>query len=309
MSKPVLVVGSLNMDLVVSVPRHPRPGETLLGGAFQTFPGGKGANQAVAAARLGAPVRMIGRVGADKFGAALLETIQADGVDARFVQQDAQAASGVALITVSADGQNTIVVAAGANGRLSAADVQAAEEAFAGAAVVVLQLEVPLPAVEAAALLGRKHGAAVVLNPAPAQPLGAELLALADYLVPNQTELELLSGEPDLERGIGVLLGRGVRNLVVTLGERGARWVSAAGSVDVPAFAVRAVDTVAAGDAFVGAFAAALAEGRPVQDALLRGNAAGALAVTRAGAQPSLPARAGLEAFLRERGINTAGLR
>lgn len=303
MSKSILVVGSLNMDLVVSVPRHPRPGETLLGGAFHTFPGGKGANQAVAAARLGAPVGMIGRLGADKFGDALLATLQNDGVDTRWVQQDAQAASGVALITVSADGQNTIVVAAGANGRLSTADVQAAEDAFADAGAVVLQLEIPMPAVEAAARLGRKHGAMVVLNPAPAQPLGAELLALADYLVPNQSELELLSGETDLERGIRALLERGLRNLVVTLGERGARWVSATGSVEVPAFAVRAVDTVAAGDAFVGAFAAALAEGRPVQDALLRGNAAGALAVTRAGAQPSLPARVELDDFLRERGI------
>lgn len=305
MSKPILVVGSLNMDLVVSVPRHPRPGETLLGGAFHTFPGGKGANQAVAAARLGAPVGMIGRVGADKFGDALLATLQNDGVDTRWVQQDAQAASGVALITVSADGQNTIVVAAGANGRLSAQDVAAAEEAFMDAGAVVLQLEIPLPAVEAAARLGRKHGAVVVLNPAPAQPLSAELLALADYLVPNQSELELLSGETDLERGIRTLLERGVRNLVVTLGERGARWASAAGSVEVPAFAVRAVDTVAAGDAFVGAFAAALAEGRPVSEALLRGNAAGALSVTRAGAQPSLPTRAELEAFLRERGFGS----
>ena len=303
MSKPILVVGSLNMDLVVSVPRHPRPGETLLGGAFHTFPGGKGANQAVAAARLGKPVRMIGRVGADEFGEALLATLQNDGVDTRFVQQDAQAASGVALITVSADGQNTIVVAAGANGCLSVQDVAAAEEAFIDAGAVVLQLEIPLPAVEAAARLGRKHGAAGVLNPAPAQPLSPELLALTDYLVPNQSELELLSGEPDLERGIRALLERGVRNLVVTLGERGARWVSAAGSLDVPAFAVRAVDTVAAGDAFVGAFAAALAEGRPPRDVLLRGNAAGALAVTRAGAQPSLPARVELDDFLRERGI------
>ena len=305
MSKPILVVGSLNMDLVVRVPRHPRPGETLLGSAFHTFPGGKGANQAVAAARLGAPVRMIGRVGADEFGEALLATLQNDGVDTRCVQQDAQAASGVALITVSADGQNTIVVAAGANGRLSAQDVTAAEEAFIDAGAVVLQLEIPLPAVEAAARLGRKHGAAVVLNPAPAQPLSAELLALADYLVPNQTELELLSGEPDLERGIRALLKRGVRNLVVTLGERGARWASPAGTLDAPAFAVHAVDTVAAGDAFVGAFSAALAEGRPVQEALLRGNAAGALSVTRAGAQPSLPARAELEAFLRERGFES----
>ena len=301
----IVVVGSINMDLVVETERFPAPGETLLGQRFSTFPGGKGANQAVAAARLGAPVRMIGRVGADKFGDALLATLQNDGVDTRWVQQDAQAASGVALITVSADGQNTIVVAAGANGRLSAQDVTAAEAAFIDAGAVVLQLEIPLPAVEAAARLGRKHGAAVVLNPAPAQPLSDELLALADYLVPNQTELELLSGQPDLERGMRALMERGVRNLVVTLGERGARWVSPAGTLDAPAFAVRAVDTVAAGDAFVGAFSAALAEGRPVQEALLRGNAAGALAVTRAGAQPSLPTRAELEAFLRERGFGS----
>ncbi|TLN05733.1 ribokinase, partial [bacterium] len=288
MNKPILVIGSLNMDLVVRVPRHPRLGETLLGGAFQTFPGGKGANQAVAAARLGAPVRMLGRVGADGFGAALLAALQADGVDTTLIQKDPLAASGVALITVSEDGQNTIVVAAGANGRLSAADLLAAEEAFEGTGVVVLQLEIPLPAVEAAARLGQKHGAAVVLNPAPAQPLSDELLGLVDYLVPNQPELGLLSGQADLEGGSQALLQRGVRNLVVTLGEQGARWVSTSGSLEIPAFAVRAVDTVAAGDAFVGAFAAALAEGRPEREALLRANAAGALAVTRAGAQPSL---------------------
>lgn len=300
MSKPILVVGSLNMDLVVRVGRHPRVGETLLGREFQTFPGGKGANQAVAAARLGAAVRMIGCVGSDAFGAALLAAVEKDGVNTAFIRRDPAAASGVALITVSEDGQNTIVVAAGANGRLSEQDVLAAKAAFEDAAVVVLQLEIPLPAVEAAARLGREHGAMVLLNPAPAQPLSDSLLAQVDYLIPNQTELQQLSGLSDSDQAARALLERGVRNLVVTLGEQGSRWVSPAGQVDVPAFAVRAVDTVAAGDAFVGAFAVALAEGCPVKEALRYGNAAGALAVTRAGAQPSLPTRSEVEQFIKE---------
>ncbi len=295
MSKPIVVVGSLNMDLVVRVARHPIVGETLLGGEFQTFPGGKGANQAAAAARLGAPVRMIGCVGSDAFGGALLAAVEKDGVDTAFIRQHPTAASGVALITVSADGQNTIVVAAGANAQLSKQDVLSAEAAFEDASAVVIQLEIPLPAVEAAARLGRKHGAMVLLNPAPAQPLSDGLLALVDYLIPNQTELQQLSGLTDLDQAAHTLLGRGVRNLVVTLGEQGARWVSPTGQVDVPAFPVRAVDTVAAGDAFVSAFAFALADGRPVQDALRYGNAAGALSVTRAGAQPSLPTRVEVE--------------
>jgi len=298
MSKPILVVGSLNMDLVVRVARHPRVGETLLGGDFQTFPGGKGANQAVAAARLGAAVSMIGCVGSDAFGAALLAAVEKDGVDTAFIRRHPAAASGVALITVSQDGQNTIVVAAGANGQLTAQDVLSAEAAFEDAGAVVLQLEIPLPAVEAAARLGRKHGAMVLLNPAPAQPLSDGLLALVDYLIPNQTELQHLAGLSDPDQAARALLERGVRNLVVTLGEQGSRWVSPVGQKDAPAFAVRAVDTVAAGDAFVGAFAVALAEGRPVKEALRYGNAAGALAVTRAGAQPSLPTRIEVEKLL-----------
>ncbi|GAP12461.1 ribokinase [Longilinea arvoryzae] len=302
MTQPIIVVGSLNMDLVVRVARHPRLGETLLGGEFHTFPGGKGANQAVAAARLGAPVRMIGRVGRDDFGASLLSIAQSDGVDTTHVREDPGAASGVALITVSEDGQNTIVVAAGANGRLSAEDVYAAEAVFADAGAVVMQLEVPLTAVEAAARLGRKYGAATILNPAPAQPLSPELLAWIDYLVPNQPELRLLSGQTDLDAGIQTLLEQGVANLIVTLGDQGVRWASTARQGYVPAFNVLAVDTTAAGDAFVGAFAAGLAEGRSVEESLRRGCAAGALTVTRAGAQPSLPTRAELEAFLRKRG-------
>ena len=238
---------------------------------------------------------MIGCVGSDAFGNSLLAAVEKDGVDTAFIRRHPSAASGVALITVSEDGQNTIVVAAGANAQLTAQDVLSAEAAFEDAGVVVLQLEIPLAAVEAAALLGRKHGAIVLLNPAPAQPLSDGLLALVDYLIPNQSELQQLSGFSDLDQAARALLERGVRNLVVTLGEQGARWVSAAGQADVPAFVVRAVDTVAAGDAFVGAYAVALAEGRPVLEALRYGNAAGALAVTRAGAQPSLPTRTEVE--------------
>lgn len=300
MNKHILVVGSLNMNLVMSVARHPHPGETLLGGEFHTFAGGKGANQAVAAARLGAQVCMVGRVGNDDFGAALLATVNKDNVDTTFVKKDATAPSGVALITVSRDGQNTIVVAPGANGRVSAEDVFDAEAAFVNAGAVVVQLEIPIAAVEAAARLGRKYGAAVLLNPAPAQPLSDDLLSRVDYLIPNETELQLLSGQTELDQGIRALLKGPLSNLIVTLGEKGARWASRSRQVYVPSFGVRAVDTVAAGDVFVGAFAAALAEGRTVEDALRRGNAAGALAVTRAGAQPSLPTRAELEAFLQK---------
>lgn len=300
MNRHILVVGSLNMDLVVSVARHPHPGETLLGGEFHTFAGGKGANQAVAAARLGAQVCMVGRVGDDDFGAALLATVNKDNVDTTFVKKDATAPSGVALITVSRDGQNTIVVAPGANSRVSAEDVSGAEAAFVNAGAVVVQLEIPIAAVEAAARLGRKYGAAVILNPAPAQPLSDDLLSRVDYLIPNETELQLLSGQTELDQGIRALLKGPLSNLIVTLGEKGARWASRSRQVYVPSFGVRAVDTVAAGDAFVGAFAATLAEGRTVEDALRRGNAAGALAVTRAGAQPSLPTRAELEAFLQK---------
>ncbi|MBP7692770.1 MAG: ribokinase [Anaerolineales bacterium] len=295
----IVVVGSLNMDLVVRAPHHPQPGETILGDEFRTFPGGKGANQAVAAARLGARVSLVGRVGQDDFGTALLETLARDGVDAAAVRRDA-AATGVALITVDAAGQNTIVVAAGANGQVSPADVDAAAPLFTNAAVVLLQLEIPLATVRHTLTVARQHAVPVVLNPAPAQPLPAELLAGVEVLIPNQTELAQLTGEAEIEAGARRLLAAGVRNIVVTLGADGVLGLTAAGErFHHPAQAVKVVDTTAAGDAFVGAFATALAEGRPLPEAAAWGNAAGALAVTRAGAQPSLPSRAEFLAFLR----------
>ncbi|WP_299029938.1 ribokinase [uncultured Thermanaerothrix sp.] len=303
MSGTVVIVGSLNMDLVVRAPRHPQPGETIIGSGFQTFPGGKGANQAVAVARLGGKVRMIGRVGQDAFGEALLATVARDGVDTTFIRRDPEAPTGVALITLDAAGQNTIVVASGANWRVSAQDVRDAEAAFAGADVLLMQLECPLDAVEAATDLAHRYGLRVVLNPAPARALPADLLARVDYLLPNQPELMLLAGgESDREAAIRAVQALGARNLVVTLGEEGALLALNDQREHLPAYKVTVVDTVAAGDAFAGAFALALAEGKSVREAAIWGNAAGAIAVTRPGAQPSMPRRDELLQFLAERG-------
>lgn len=300
MKKPIIIVGSLNMDLVVRSPRHPQPGETILGSDFGTFPGGKGANQAVAAARLGAPVEMIGRVGRDAFGDALLATVTKDGVSTSHISRD-PAPTGVALITVDSAGQNTIVVASGANALVSPHDVDAASSAFENAAVLVMQLECPLDTVNYAAGKAKALGIPVILNPAPAQPLPSHLLAGVDYLIPNQTELALLSGGiTSLDEAVGWQNKHNIRCLIVTLGNQGVWASDKAGIHRQPAFKVTPVDTVAAGDAFVGAFAVALSEGKGLDEALRWGNAAGALAVTRAGAQPSLPTRAELEKFLRE---------
>ncbi len=292
MTAHVAVVGSLNMDLVVRSPRIPAPGETVLGGSFFTAPGGKGANQAVAAARMGAAVTMVGRVGADGFGAALLDALAADGIDVRWVGRDEDAATGVALIVVDDRGQNTIVVASGANSRLSPADVAAADEALAGCDVLLLQLETPLETVLAAAQVAHRHGARVILNPAPAGVLPAPLLALVDTLVPNESETALLTGlAGDVEAAAAALLAQGVGRLILTLGERGALLAEHGSVQRFEAFPVTVVDTTAAGDAFVGALAAALGEGRPLAEAVRWGNAAGALAATDWGAQPSLPRR------------------
>ena len=297
----VFVAGSINMDVVATASRHPRVGETVAGEAVHYFPGGKGANQAVAAARLGAPVRMIGRVGPDAFGETLLATARRDGVDTTHVRRDETAATGVALITVADSGQNTIVVAPGANGQVTPADVDAAAEAFAGAAVLLVQLECPLPAVIRAAQLARDRQALVVLNPAPARPLPEALLKLTDLLAPNESELAALAGGADVAAGAAQLRAAGVRTVIVTRGERGVYYESADARGELPAHPVPVVDTTAAGDAFLGGLAVALAEGRPLAEAVAWGNAAGALAVTRPGAQPSLPTAREFHAFLKER--------
>lgn len=314
MEARIVVVGSLNMDLVIRTPHLPLPGETLFGSDFRTAPGGKGANQAVAAARLGGVVSMIGRTGSDDFGRALRATMQADGVDMSHVGEDPEAATGVALIAVEDGGQNTIIVASGANMRVTRADVDAAVAALGAARGLIVQLEVPLEVVEYSMRRAREAGLVVVLNPAPARVLAPEFLALADVIVPNESEASLLTGVMVTDAVSAAAAARmlspyGVPAVVVTLGARGALLWHQAAATFVPAFAVQAVDATAAGDAFVGALTTALLRaphGEALSAASLRlalreSAAAGALTATRAGAQPSLPTRGELEGFLRER--------
>jgi ribokinase len=298
----VLVVGSANMDMVVACERFPQAGETVLGRDFAMFPGGKGANQAVACAKLGGRVQFLGKMGADSFRERLTASLRRDGVRLDGLMTDAAAATGVAVITVDGGAQNTIVVASGSNMRLAPADLDAHAYLFAEAAVVLAQLEVPVETVERAAELAHYHGALFVLNPAPACPLPDALLARVDFLTPNETEVAQLAGfAPDgttAEVAARELLRRGVRHVLVTVGEEGALLVTEAGAERFPALRVRAVDTTAAGDAFNGALAYALAEGQPLSEAVRLANAVAGYAVTRRGAQPSMPDRAALDAFL-----------
>jgi len=301
----MVVVGSLNMDLVVRVPRHPQPGETLLGSAYETHPGGKGANQAVAAARAGGRVVMIGRVGQDAFGQRLREGLQQDGIDASAVSAVA-APTGVAFIAVDEAGQNSIIVSPGANATLTEGDLTAAQ--FAGAKVVLLQLETPLASVLAAARLGRAAGAMVILNLAPAQALTAAQLRDVDLLLVNESEAAALLNVSEAEvaaqpeaaaaKLLAFVACSANPQAVVTLGARGAAWADRQQVGLQPVFAVRVVDTTAAGDAFAGALAVALAGGKTLAQAVRFAAAAGALAVTKVGAQPSLPSRAEIAALL-----------
>jgi ribokinase len=303
MTAYLTVVGSLNMDLLTRAPRIPHPGETIIGSDFRTVPGGKGANQAMAAARLGARTSMVGRVGRDAFAEELLDNLAAAGVDQRFVLRDSDAATGVALIVVDDVGQNSIVVAPGANMHLSPADVDAAEAVISGADALLLQLESPLETVIRAAEMAHAHGASVILNPAPARPLPAELLTLVDVLAPNESETSLLTGLPvgdqaEAEEAAMALLDLCVGNVILTLGERGAL-LARRGKIELfPAFEVSPVDTTGAGDAFMAGFAVALAEGKALAEAVRWGNAAGALTTTKLGAQSSLPTRQAVENLL-----------
>lgn len=299
MSADIVIVGSLNMDLVVRAPRFPDPGETIIGSDFGTFPGGKGANQAVAAARLGAKVKMIGCVGQDAFGDQLLESIAHDGVDTTFIRRDPHHPSGVALITLDEAGQNSIVVASGANAQLKPQDISDAEAAFEGASLVLLQLESPLDAVTRAVELAKQHGLQVVLNPAPARDLPPSLLRNIDYLIPNRNELSLLAGVEDIDTAVNLLTGLGIDHLIVTMGDEGVLVIDQGRQRHIPPYPVEVVDTTAAGDAFAGAFSVALSEGKDAFQAARWGNAAGALAVTHVGAQPSLPNREALQALMK----------
>ncbi|RXH58295.1 ribokinase [Granulicella sibirica] len=302
MSKEIVVVGSLNLDMVARVPRNPQVGETITGTDFQRFIGGKGANQAVAAALLGGRVHMVGRHGTDGFETGLLATLREKGVGTEGMTP-AAGPSGVAVILVTDEGHNSIVVIPGSNGRLCAEDVSASRERIAGAGVVLTQLETPLEALEATVAVASEAGVPVVLDPAPARALPAELLAKIDWITPNETEAALLLGgtvpSDDEVRGFAErLLGLGPKNVVLKLGERGAYLATASGVRElVPAIKVKPVDSTAAGDALNGAFAAALMRGADALEAVRFGVAAASLSVTRAGAIPSLPTLKELEAF------------
>jgi ribokinase len=298
----IAVVGSANVDLVARTHRLPRPGETVIGEGFVIVPGGKGANQAVACAKLGVPTRFVGRVGRDPFGDLLVATLIAARVGIDGVARDADAPSGVAMIMVDGEGHNTILVASGANGRLTVEDVNAAAGLLAADAVL-LQLEIPVAAVERAAAIARARGARVILNPAPARELPRSLLGLADVLNPNQSELELLAGVRvagvgDAERAARVLIGLGVPAVVVTLGAAGALVVADDGAWHLPGYKVDVVDTTGAGDAFNGGLAVGLVDGLGLCDAARFANAAGALATTALGAQEALPTRARVAGLL-----------
>jgi ribokinase len=307
--KPTLVVaGSLNMDFVVSVDRLPAAGETVLGRDFRMIPGGKGANQACAAGRLGGDsvhVKMIGRVGYDVFADHLKASLSAAGVDVTAVHATRAQPTGVALIWVDRQGQNSIVVASGANRELASADVEAMRKSLRGAAIALFQLETPLDTVEAALKLAREEGAITMLDPAPAQRLSVGLLEAVDILTPNESEALLLCGRAPARvsveeaRELAESLRRlGPRTVIVKLGEQGCLLLNDAGARHFPGYRVEVRDTTAAGDTFNAALAVALAEGRAIEQAIPFANAAAAISVTRLGAQASAPGRAEVEEFL-----------
>lgn len=291
-SAQVVVVGSINMDMVSHSKRLPAPGETLVGEAFVMAPGGKGANQAVAAARLGARVAFLSRVGTRAHGRELLAALAEEGVATAGVVVDEQALPGIAVIMVASEGgENSIVYVPGSNAELSPADVAAGAALLRAAKVVVAQLEVPVPAIRQAFELAREAGVTTILNAAPALPAGAELLPLCDWLVLNETEAAQFSGLADPQAAAEALLQRGPRWVAVTLGAQGTLLVGAQGNERLAARAVKAVDTVGAGDTFVGGLATGLAEGMDAADAVRLGQAAAAIAVSRSGVQSAMPRR------------------
>ena len=302
MTPAIVVLGGINMDLIGTAPRLPSPGETVMGEGFYTAPGGKGANQAVAAARMGASARMIGRVGSDVFGAGLLDNLRACGVDVSGVMEDADAASGVAMILLDASRQNRIVVIGSANMRCDDAQVDAVASALEGADALMLQCEIPPATSLKAARIAREMGVRVVWDPSPVEGFPPEAYAVVDVLTPNQAEAAALTGidvtdAASAEAAARAIVERGVGAVVVKMGDAGAFYLSDGEGGCVLPYEVEAVDTVAAGDAFGAAMTCALAEGKSMVKAVKYGAAAGALAVTRPGAQEAMPSRAEVESL------------
>jgi ribokinase len=303
----IVVVGSLNMDLVVQVPNIPKPGETVLGNNFASYPGGKGANQAVAAARLGATVTMIGQVGADNYGESLINNLVTEGVNVDCVFYDERNATGVAMISVDANGQNSIAVASGTNFTLTKEHIRSAWEKLGDINILIMPLETPPNTILEAARLAKKRDVQVVLNPAPARFLDGELLSQVDILVPNEHEIIQVSEYylssnvevVELEGAARTMIDQGVNSVVTTLGSKGVSIVEdGENEVLLPSFTVDVLDTTAAGDAFVAALAVGIGEGKSLHEACYFANAVGALTVTKMGAQPSLPTRAEVIEFL-----------
>ena len=299
----VTVVGSFMFDLVARAPRRPKTGETLIGDSFGMFIGGKGANQAIAASRLNALVCMVGRLGDDMFGNQFLDKFSDEKINTDFVIQDKNNGTGVGMPLIDASGDNSIVIIPRANTALSAKNINQGYEAIANSDILLLQLEVPIEASQRAAEIAKENSTIVILNPAPAREIPDTLLDLVDILTPNESETEILSGisattEKEAKEAACILMDKGVETVILTLGSRGSLLLTATVESFFPANQVDVVDTTAAGDAFCGALAASLANGSTIEEAVKTGNAAGALAVTKLGAEPSLPKKADLDRFL-----------
>ena len=300
--RQILVVGSCNTDMVIKAAHLPRPGETILGGTFFMNPGGKGANQAVAIARLGGPVTFICKTGSDIFGHQSQQLFEEEGINTSYVFSDSGNPSGVALITVDEKAENCIVVASGANANLLPSDLEKAEEAIERADLVLMQLEVPMETVCFVADIAWQKGKKVILNPAPAHPLPVDLLRHLYLITPNETEAEMITGvkitdESSAAEAARALSGMGVQHVIITLGSKGALIYSNGKAEMVPALKVEAVDTTAAGDVFNGALTVALSEGRSLKEAARFACKASAISVTRVGAQSSAPYRNEVDIF------------
>ncbi|MDY0927658.1 ribokinase [Pantoea trifolii] len=306
-SAKLAVLGSINADHILNLAHFPRPGETVIGKKYQIAFGGKGANQAVAAGRAGADIAFIACVGADDIGERIRQQLQQDRIDTAPVETVADESTGVAMIFVNGEGENNIGIYSGANAALTPARVAQHQQVIADADALLMQLESPLESVLAAAKIARAQQTQVILNPAPAIALSDELLALIDIITPNETEAEILTGiavksDEDAARAAAALHAKGIDTVLITLGRRGV-WLSEQGNgVRIPGFSVQAIDTIAAGDTFNGAFITARLEGVPMHDAVRFAHAAAAIAVTRPGAQPSVPWRTEIDAFLQQQG-------
>ncbi|MHC5123220.1 MAG: ribokinase [Planctomycetota bacterium] len=304
-ARPIIVIGSSNIDLVAKAPRIPVTGETLTGTDFFMVPGGKGANQAVAAAKLGAEVVFITKLGKDVFASELLENFKSVNINTQHIEQLNGVPSGIAVIAIDDKGQNMIIVVPGANGKLAPVDVDKAQSDIANAAVVVAQLEVPIETVEQAAKIANQNNIPFILDPAPAKPLSDELLSRVDILTPNETEAEALTGikvtdEKSADMAADALLAKGVKTVIVTLGEKGLLLATQDSKEMIPNHKVNAVDSTAAGDAFTGSLAYGLARGNSIKDAAVYANAVAAVSVTRYGAQPSMPTLKEVQEFFNQ---------